>query len=81
MAAIGKILGITVLALAGGAAAAYLAGVRVELDGTGSRPMLTYGTRESRYDELERSRAAQQTEAPAAEAPPAAPTAGAKPEP
>lgn len=81
MAAIKKIVGITTLALVGGAAAAYLAGVRLELDGTGSRPMLTYGTRESRDAALERSRAVQKTEAPEAEAPPPTPTPDAKPVP
>lgn len=81
MPAIRKILGITALALVGGAAAAYLAGVRLELDGTGSGPMLKYGTRASHDAELERSRAAQKAEAPPAETPAPAPAADAKPAP
>lgn len=38
-------------------------GLRVEMDGTGSRPIFSFGTQESRYKELEASRAAQKTQA------------------
>ncbi len=76
MPAIRKVLSIAVLALLGGAGAAYLAGVRFELDGTGSRPMLKYGTRASHDAELERDRAARSgppvpVESPAAKPEPA----------
>lgn len=65
MPSIGKIVSIGLVALLGGAGAAYLAGVRFELDGTGSRPLLKYGTRSSHDEELERDRAAQKTAPPA----------------
>lgn len=64
MPAIRKVISIATLTLLGGAGAAYLAGVRFELDGTGSRPMLKYGTRASHDAELERDRAAQKPPAP-----------------
>jgi len=75
-----KTLGVAVLAVVGGAAAAYLAGVRLEMDGTGSSPMLKYGTRSTHDDELERSRAAQK-EGAAEAAPVEQPAAEAKKEP
>ena len=51
-----KIISIAVLTLLVGAGAAYLAGVRLEVDGTGSRPILKYGTRSTHDEELERNR-------------------------
>ncbi len=45
-------------------------GLRVEMDGTGSRPMFTFGSAASHIEQLEASRAAQQ--APAAESSPRA---------
>jgi outer membrane protein assembly factor BamB len=58
----------------------YLFGLRVEVDGSGSWPVFHFGTRDSHYAELERSRASQ-TEPPAPEPPPGNAAAPAQPAP
>ena len=63
----------------------YVYGMRVEMDGTGSRPIFSFGTKASHYNEIERSRARQReaAEAKAVPAPEIAPAvvAAATPEP
>ncbi len=61
----------------------FLFGLRAELDGTGGRPIFTFGTAESHYDALEQSRSEQKVVAPpvsvpavAAPAPEPAPSVG-----
>ncbi|MCC7236016.1 MAG: PQQ-like beta-propeller repeat protein [Bryobacterales bacterium] len=67
-------------ALAAGGAVAYWSGVRMEWDGTGSRPMWKYGTRTTHDEDLERNRALQKkSQEPAGEEPAPPPAADAKP--
>ncbi len=68
-----------VAALAAAGAVAYWAGVRTEWDGTGARPMLKYGTRDTRDEVLEQSRAVQRESPEPVSAEIAPPTAVAKP--
>lgn len=81
MASIRKVLlmglgGVTALG-----AGLYVAGLRVELDGSGSRPMFRFGSRDARDRAVERSREAQKAapEAAPAEADPEVVEAAAKP--
>jgi outer membrane protein assembly factor BamB len=42
----------------------FFLGLRVELDGTGARPIFSFERKEAHYEELEQSRSAQKVEAP-----------------
>ncbi len=73
-----KLLGSLALLLLSVVHLVYFFGLRAELDGTGGRPIFSFGTAESHYDDLERSRSEQQTaEASQTPAPTPAPLAGA----
>jgi outer membrane protein assembly factor BamB len=60
----GKLLGSFVLLLLSLAYVHYFFGLRVELDGTGARPIFSFETKESHYAELERSRSEQKAAPP-----------------
>lgn len=59
-----KLLGSLALVLLTFAHLHFFFGLRAELDGTGARPLFSFGRKESHYQELEQSRLEQKTEVP-----------------
>jgi outer membrane protein assembly factor BamB len=60
-----KLLGSLALVLLSFVHLHYFFGLRAELDGTGARPVFSFGATESHYEDLERSRTKQKAEIPA----------------
>jgi outer membrane protein assembly factor BamB len=74
-----KLLGSVALLLLSFVYLYFFFGLRVELDGTGARPIFSFGEKEAHYEELEQSRSAQTVKAPIAA--PVAPAEAKPPEP
>jgi outer membrane protein assembly factor BamB len=71
---LGRVVGSGLIAALAVAHLVFIWGMRIELDGSGARPIFSFGDRESHYEEIERSRALQETPVAVPEPPPPAET-------